>query len=349
VKQFGTPVVLRTPPIVETLSASLDKGAPLLPPSGIGAPERGRSITNGHSERRAGPRGGAIRRVVSISPSAAVERRTVSGGVITAEIVHAKGQDRIEFRYRAASDLLVVYDQGERRDGETFIEGAPKSTLRNFARRLSFVPAGHAYFEWHQLRAPARIMFVYLDTPEYDGQSPQSGAKQRVSARAFFEDSMLWSTVLKLKGLVESPLSPFPADSAYFEALGSVLVQEVARMQSGESRVGAKGGLAAWQQRIVAAYIEEHVTEQVPLARLAQLARLSPYHFSRAFKQSFGVPPHRYHTGQRIERAKALLEDRALSVTDIGLALGFRETSSFTAAFRKATGLTPSRYHRSIS
>jgi len=76
--------------------------------------------------------------------------------------------------------------------------------------------------------------------------------------------------------------------------------------------------------------------------------RLSPYHFSRAFKQSFGVPPHRYHTSRRIEHAKLLLEERTRSVTDIGLTLGFSETSAFSAAFRKATGLTPTSYHRSM-
>ena len=68
-----------------------------------------------------------------------------------------------------------------------------------------------------------------------------------------------------------------------------------------------RGGLAGWQQRIVTSYIEEHLAEPISLATLAQLARLSTYYFCRAFKQSFGVPPHRYHTNRRIEHAKALL------------------------------------------
>ena len=64
----------------------------------------------------------------------------------------------------------------------------------------------------------------------------------------------------------------------------------------------------------------------------------------RGFKQSFGMPPHRYHTSRRIERAKILLADPALSVTEIGLTAGFSETGSFSAAFRKATGLTPTGF-----
>ncbi|MGA7390844.1 MAG: AraC family transcriptional regulator [Pseudolabrys sp.] len=100
------------------------------------------------------------------------------------------------------------------------------------------------------------------------------------------------------------------------------------------------------QQKRVAAFIEEHVADDIPVRVLAGLVDLSPYHFARAFKRSFGVPPHRYHVGQRIERAKAHLRDR--SVTEVALAVGFAETSSFSAAFRRTTGATPQDYRRTL-
>ena len=96
-------------------------------------------------------------------------------------------------------------------------------------------------------------------------------------------------------------------------------------------------------------YVDEHLAEEISVTSLAQLAQLSPYHFSRAFKQSFGMPPHRYLTSRRIERAKMLLAQRNLSVTEIGLDVGFSETSAFTAVFRKFTGGTPTEYRRSIA
>ena len=111
----------------------------------------------------------------------------------------------------------------------------------------------------------------------------------------------------------------------------------------------AKGGLAAWQQRAVTAYIEEHLAEPILLATLAQLVRLSPYYFCRAFKRSLGLPPHRYHSNRRIEHAKRLLAKAEPSVTDVGRIVGYSETSSFTAAFHKATGLTPTAYRRVIT
>jgi AraC family transcriptional regulator len=104
-----------------------------------------------------------------------------------------------------------------------------------------------------------------------------------------------------------------------------------------------------WQQRIVTAYIEEHLDEPIPLTALAKLVHLSSYYFCRAFKQSFGIPPHRYHINRRIERAKTLLADRVSSVTEIALELGFSETSSFSAAFRHTTGITPTEYRRALA
>jgi AraC-like DNA-binding protein len=61
-------------------------------------------------------------------------------------------------------------------------------------------------------------------------------------------------------------------------------------------------------------------------------------------KESFGMPPHRYLTSQRIERA-----ERRLSVTEIGFDVGFSETSSFTSALCKVTGETPTDYRRSLA
>src|ERR1700694_995158 len=119
----------------------------------------------------------------------------------------------------------------------------------------------------------------------------------------------------------------------------------VERTTSGATRP-LRGGLPVRQQRRVVEFIEGHLAEDIPLATLAELVDLSLFHFARAFKQSFGVPPHRYHMARRMDRARSLLQRPALSVTQIGIQIGFRETSSFTRAFRKFTGLTPTEYRR---
>jgi AraC family transcriptional regulator len=281
---------------------------------------------------------------VEISPPGAAVRQAMAGRGIRVELVQSMSCNRIEFRYWGSSHLILAYEHGVRRKGETFIDGVPPSRLRDLARRITFVPAGRNYFEWHQLRTSARLLYVYFDPAELDVRSVLTSSSF-INPQLFFEDACLWTTLNKLRRLIEGAgRESLP----YFEALGTVLMHELVRL-NGRAGAPARGGLAAWQQRLAASYIEEHLSEHIPLATLANLVRLSPYHFSRAFKQSFGAPPHRYHTYRRIERAKALLERHVLSVTDIGLSLGFNETSTFTTTFRKITGLTPSRYDRTVA
>jgi len=271
----------------------------------------------------------------------------VSWDGMTAEVVQATRSERTEYRYNGPRHLLAVYEQGERREGETLVEGLPRSTLRDFKRKLIFVPAGHEYSDWQEPRALTRVVYFYFDPAKMPTLPQTDVAGATLSPRLFFEDTTLWDTAVKLRKQIESAAAD---NRLYFEALGVVLAHELVRLNAGIRPVEApvRGGLAGWQQRIVTSYIEEHLSEQIPLATLARLVRLSPYYFCRAFKQSLGMPPHRYHNSRRIEQAKTLLAKPELSVTNIGLTVGFSETSSFTAAFRKATGQTPTGYQRSL-
>jgi AraC family transcriptional regulator len=284
---------------------------------------------------------------VKISPSGVVKRQTAAWPGMAAEIVQATQRDRIESRFCAPVHLLALYERGIRHDGATIIEGLPKSTLRDFAGKLIFVPAGYEYHDWQEPRILTRVVYFYLD-PTWLSISGHLGvANMPLAPRLFFEDSGLWDIAHKLSTLIENP----GADHRpYVQALGIVMAHELMRFNAGKHCVTpqVRGGLAACQQRIVVAHIEDHLDEPISLATLAQLVDLSASHFCRAFKQSFGMPPHRYHNNRRIEHAKTLLAESTQSVTEIGLTVGFSQTSSFTAAFRKTTGLTPTAFQRSI-
>jgi AraC family transcriptional regulator len=108
----------------------------------------------------------------------------------------------------------------------------------------------------------------------------------------------------------------------------------------------SRGGLATWQVRRCTEYLAAHVTENVGLQELAALVGLSPFHFARAFKQSTGVPPHRYQLNLRIERAKTLLELTEASVTDIAFSVGYESTQALSRMFRREVGVSPSDYRR---
>lgn len=280
---------------------------------------------------------------VAVSPAHRARQHSVRWSGMAAEIVQAIGTERSDYHYCGPRYLLVLFERLVRRNGITSVDGLPASSLRDLTRKLIVVPPGTNFTHWHEAKNGGRVIFFYFDAAALPLDGEAAGR-----ARLFFEDAALISTAEKLASVVESAQS---GSTDYLEALGRVLAHELVRSQQGPVRTKEtlRGGLAPWQQRVVTAYIEEHLAESIPLAALARLAGLSAYHFCRAFKQSFGLPPHRYHTSRRIAHAKMLLAKPSVSVTDVGMKVGFAETSSFSAAFRKVTGVTPSAYHRGLA
>lgn len=75
--------------------------------------------------------------------------------------------------------------------------------------------------------------------------------------------------------------------------------------------------------------------------QLAKVSCVSQAHFARAFKDAFGVPPHRYLLTRRIERATALLRDTDLPITDIAFQTGWKSLGTFGRTFHDITGESP--------
>ena len=288
-----------------------------------------------------------FRPIVQFAPPDIARRHGVTWNGLEIDAVQVVRHQPFEYGFRGSCHLLIMAELAERDDGETFVEGLPKSTLREFSGRLSLVPSGHRFFGWQRPRVLTRVTYFYIDPrgPLLDPELRFAEADLR--PRLFFLDKDLWATAAKLKA--QSNHSDV-GSRQYVESLITVLAHELLRLNNGtvDATGYIRGGLAGWQRKRVAEYIEDHLSEYIPLSTLAEGAKLSPFHFSRAFKQSFGVPPHRYLAGRRIERAKNLLADLGASVTQIEIAMGFSDISSFTTAFRKHTGLTPTAYRRGL-
>jgi AraC-like DNA-binding protein len=88
--------------------------------------------------------------------------------------------------------------------------------------------------------------------------------------------------------------------------------------------------------------------EPLDVAALAQVAGLSPAHFSRTFREAFGESPHAYLLTRRLERAAALLRNTDNSVADICIAVGLTSIGSFTTSFKRMFGATPTAYRASF-
>jgi AraC-like DNA-binding protein len=77
---------------------------------------------------------------------------------------------------------------------------------------------------------------------------------------------------------------------------------------------------------------------------LARVAHVSPAHFSREFRATFGESPHRYLQRRRVERAMELLRETDRSVTEICFDVGFSSLGTFSRTFRAIVGEPPSSY-----
>lgn len=278
------------------------------------------------------------------SPNDLIKRRSKSWGGIEAATFQASSLEAIEYGHKSPRHVLMVAERAVREDGETSISGVETSALHDYSGRLTFVPAGHEFKGWQRPRELLRSMIITFDPHSPLIDPALHFGEIDFQPRLFFFDEMLWTAAMALKKQVGNE-SGHP--ESYGDALAAVLVHRLVQMHGVEIEQSAAGiGLAPRHRTLLADFIDAHLHEQIPLVAMAKLVRLSPFHFARLFKQSFGEPPHRYVTRQRIERAKRMLAQGERSVAEIGFEVGFGESSSFTAAFRKMTGTTPARFRR---
>ena len=107
-----------------------------------------------------------------------------------------------------------------------------------------------------------------------------------------------------------------------------------------------RGGLSPWQVRKVTSYIEAHLDRPIRNEELAAIVRLNASHFGRAFRNSFGEPPHEYVIRRRVERAQGLMLSTDASLSEIAFDCGLADQSHLTRLFRRIVGESPRAWRR---
>jgi AraC family transcriptional regulator len=134
-------------------------------------------------------------------------------------------------------------------------------------------------------------------------------------------------------------------DSAYIQSVATVLVRHLLSTYVAAVRTPVEnGGLPRFKLRRAVEYVQENMVEDISFRDVAAHLRMSAYHFARMFKQSTGESPHRYIVRCRIERAKALLSEARLPISDVAFEVGYRSQSHFTTCFGRLTGVTPGAF-----
>ena len=209
---------------------------------------------------------------------------------------------------------------------------------------FNFIPA---YRELEALwQAEIELLSIYLPPTLLERtvleNSDRYFSKIELIDRLAIRDPFLEQLAYAFKNELENETG----DRLYRESLQTMLCAHLLRYHCSTAIVTTEvsGGLPASKLRQVIDYIQSNLEYDLSLAQLAKVAHVSSHHFGKLFKQSMGVTPHQYVLKYRIERAKKLLRDRKLTLTEISLATGFCHQSHFTNTFRRCTTLTPRQY-----
>jgi len=260
-------------------------------------------------------------------------------GVDAAEVVHPLD----DFATPALPRHMLVFNLGtpmaatERRTGHVGLldEGG-----------VMILPA-HRPREWHLDRhGEVRHLHLYLDPALVDGVAVEAGLYSDTVeiVEAFgVRDSRLVDAGAALLG---EPRGDGLGGRIYAEALATELAVHLLRRHSSSGRVTLRRpfGLDPTALKRATDYIEDNLADDLALAAVAGAGHLSPYHFSRLFKMSTGVSPHRYIIHRRVERARVLLATTTRPLSFIAREVGFASGSHLTLHVKRLLGVTPTTY-----
>lgn len=252
-------------------------------------------------------------------------------------------------QFRREPHTLLVFDRGSFVHGERWIDGARLSTSGPLDVGLDVVPA-HAQYQ--ALAGPGSCVGCTMISFAVDclDQAQDAGIGSGSSLRPSVALSGNLVSLLADRIRQSGQGQPGISDALYVESLCTVLFREVllAQEQNCPSPARPTGGLSARAQRVIKEFLyqQESQGQKVSLQELADLAGISRFHFTRAFKVSFGVPPHKYLLNLRLRKAADLLRATRLPITDIALSVGFSCSSEFARAFKEATDYTPREFRQ---
>jgi AraC family transcriptional regulator len=137
-----------------------------------------------------------------------------------------------------------------------------------------------------------------------------------------------------------------PSDPLYGESLSLALTAYVCSHYSVHTQdtQAINHRFSHVQSQRLLEFVHAHLGGDFSLVELARIVHLSPRHFSRLFRNTFGMSPHRYVVSERIRQAQQLLGASQLSIVEIAARTGFASQSHFTDVFRRAIGVSPKRY-----
>lgn len=229
------------------------------------------------------------------------------------------------------------------------IDGVARGRLQKkmfFSGCMSLIPMQHSH--WARWDRSVEVLMLNLQPHLLTRNATELLAVDQVELlpQTLLDDPLILQIGLALKADLESHR---PGGRLYAETLTNALAVHLLRNHSSHNHksVHYLGGLPPTQLRLVTDYINDHLDQELGLEELAAIAQLSAFHFCRSFKRSIGFTPHQYVIQQRVERAKLLLKDGKMGISEVAIACGFTHQSHLNRHFKRLTGVTPKNFSQS--
>ncbi|MBE1709274.1 helix-turn-helix transcriptional regulator [Mesorhizobium japonicum] len=132
-----------------------------------------------------------------------------------------------------------------------------------------------------------------------------------------------------------------PSDRLYFESLAKALAVQIIQGAASKPEAPARQTLSFGQKRRLTDFIEANLDQDLSLNEMAQVAAISVSHLKVLFRHTFGMPPHQYVIHRRVDRARALLHQGKMPLSQIALEAGFSHQSHMAQSMKRLLGVTP--------
>lgn len=273
--------------------------------------------------------------------SVTVEHETWSDATVTLAQVRAAGEVRAALTADCTRILVAVEEVGGPFNlrGEAAL-GRPLATNGS----VSVVPAGLEVSGVAPKLSYLRHLLIQVDRDHLEGALGEGIDLERALAPRLMSADLRASSLARM--IADECDGEGSGDRVFRDSIMLALLSALAGgAEQGPTR--CRGGLAAWQVRRTVEFMVDNLGDDIDLAQLADGVGLSKSHFCRGFKETTGMPPHKWLINARIEKAKEHLLAGRLSLSEIALEVGFSDQSHFTRTFSKSERISPRAWLRS--
>lgn len=258
--------------------------------------------------------------------------------------INSAGRVRCEEGWRLDSTFSEAL-----RDFDLWFVWAGRGIMQLQAGMIDLIPGtciwmrpGGAYLAGQDSANRLGVSFVHFDLLDARGRNVSATAAIPGEVHEMWDLHYCDAVMQRIVECVRQPEA--------FQATGEILLKGLLmdlEMRAAKKQAQPSAGTKLHHQKVVmelATRIRESPGDVQGIAGLARTAGYSPDHFARVFKEVLGVSPELFVIQARIERAKQLLSESSLSISEIAEALGYSDLYFFSRQFKRHVSRTPSQY-----